>query len=74
MPQLDLLDSPLLTTGTAAAILPASMIDLIELAPLPELGDRPRCTSTFNRVRQLLSEHPKLRDTVSEAALWLIAG
>ncbi len=74
MPQLDLFDSPLLTTGTVAAVLPASLIELIELAPMPELGDRPRCLATFNRVRQLLSEHPKLRDTVTEAALWLIAG
>lgn len=53
---------------------PADLAELIQAAPLPGLGAGPKCPATFGRVQALLRKHPRLAGTVTEAAIWLLAG
>ncbi len=54
--------------------LPAALAELIVLAPMPGLDAGPKCEATSKRIRNVLSDHPQLLGTVSEAAIWLLAG
>lgn len=47
--------------------------DVIEHAPMPGLGDSPKCDRTRRAVQQVLADSD-IRGTLSEAALWLLAG
>ena len=53
---------------------PAELVELIELAPLPGLDGGPRCPATAKRIRELLKFRSELSGTLTEAALWLLAG
>ncbi len=54
--------------------LPTELAELIELAPLPGLSSSPKCEATAKRIRKVLSDNPQLAGTVTEAAIWLLAG
>lgn len=74
MPQLDLLEQPFIAGISELRDLPPNLHELIALAPLPGLGEGPTCATTAQGVQQFLKSSPNLRGTVSEAALWLLAG
>ncbi len=53
---------------------PAELRELVLHAPMPGLGALPRCADSAKRIGELLKKHTFLKSTVTEAALWLLAG
>ncbi len=54
--------------------LPPELAELIEAAPMPGLGAGPKCQATFDRVKNLLRKYPQFESSLTEAAIWLLAG
>jgi hypothetical protein len=54
--------------------LPAELLALIQLAPLPGLDGAPHCNATARRVESVLRNSPELRGSLTEAGIWLLAG